>query len=92
MSRDDPCRLLPAMLEAGRGRIVNLASTAGMTGYRYVAAYCAAKHGLIGMTRALALEYMKQPIRVNAVCPGWVRTDMGGAGAPRSVTEGAQTP
>ena len=67
---------LPDMLAAKWGRIVNVASTAGLTGYAYVAAYCAAKHGVIGLTRALALEYAKKGITVNAVCPGYTETDI----------------
>ncbi|MFL6658714.1 MAG: SDR family NAD(P)-dependent oxidoreductase [Massilia sp.] len=67
---------LPAMLEQRWGRVVNVASTAGLTGYRYVAAYCAAKHGVIGMTRALALEVATKGVTVNAVCPGFTDTDI----------------
>jgi NAD(P)-dependent dehydrogenase (short-subunit alcohol dehydrogenase family) len=67
---------LSGMLESGWGRIVNVSSTAGLTGYPYVAAYCAAKHGLIGLTRALALELAKKNITVNAVCPGYTDTDI----------------
>ncbi|WP_295997860.1 SDR family NAD(P)-dependent oxidoreductase [Rugamonas sp.] len=67
---------LPAMLEARWGRIVNVASTAGLVGYRYVSAYVAAKHGVIGLTRALALEVAAKGVTVNAVCPGYTETDI----------------
>jgi NAD(P)-dependent dehydrogenase (short-subunit alcohol dehydrogenase family) len=67
---------LPDMLEAGWGRIVNVASTAGLIGYGYVSAYCAAKHGVIGLTRALALETADKGVTVNAVCPGYTETDI----------------
>ena len=67
---------LPDMLEAGFGRIVNVASVAGLKGAAYVSAYCAAKHGVIGLTRALALETATKGITVNAVCPSYTDTDM----------------
>ncbi len=67
---------LPDMLERQWGRIVNVASTAGLVGYAYVSAYCAAKHGVIGLTRALALETAKKGVTVNAVCPGYTDTDI----------------
>jgi NAD(P)-dependent dehydrogenase (short-subunit alcohol dehydrogenase family) len=66
--------VLPGMIERRFGRIVNVASTAGLHGYPYVAAYCAAKHGVVGLTRALALEVAQRNITVNAVCPGYTET------------------
>lgn len=67
---------LPSLKRAGNGRIINIASTAGLTGYAYVTAYCAAKHGLVGLTRALALELAKTDVTVNAVCPGFTDTPL----------------
>jgi NAD(P)-dependent dehydrogenase (short-subunit alcohol dehydrogenase family) len=67
---------LPDMLKAGFGRIVNVASTAGLVGYPYVSAYCASKHGVIGLTRAVSLEVARRHVTVNAVCPGYTDTDL----------------
>ena len=67
---------LPRIVAAGGGRIVTVASTAGLIGYPYVSAYCAAKHGVIGLTRALAAEYALHGVTLNAVCPGYTDTDM----------------
>jgi NAD(P)-dependent dehydrogenase (short-subunit alcohol dehydrogenase family) len=64
------------MLKAGRGSIVNVASVAGLIGVAERAAYNASKHGLIGLTRTLAAEWGGRGVRVNAVCPGWVKTEM----------------
>ena len=71
------CRsVLPAMLAAGRGSIVNIASNSGLLGQPYAAAYCASKGGIINLTRALAVEYRARGVRVNAIAPGGMQTPM----------------
>ncbi len=83
--------VLPTMIERRRGRVINIASTAGRTGYRYTAAYCAAKHGVVGLTRSVALEVASKDVTVNAVCPGWVDTDMTTASIARIAEKTGQT-
>ena len=68
--------VLPDMLARNAGRIVNIASTAGLKGYTYTAAYTAAKHAVIGATRALAIEFARTGVTINAVCPGFTDTDL----------------
>jgi NAD(P)-dependent dehydrogenase (short-subunit alcohol dehydrogenase family) len=68
-------QVLGGMTERGFGRVVNVASTAALKGYAYVTAYCAAKHGILGLTRALALEVARRGVTVNAVCPGYTETE-----------------
>ena len=67
---------LPSMIERGWGRIINIASIAGKTGAPYIAAYSASKHGVVGLTRSVALEVALKGVTVNAICPGYVDTDM----------------
>lgn len=83
--------VLPMMRARGEGRIINLASTAGVEGYPYVSAYTAAKHALVGLTRALALEFARDHITVNALCPAYTNTEMLGEAARRAAARTGRT-
>jgi len=84
--------VLPGMIERGFGRVVNVGSTAGLKGYPYSTAYCAAKHALIGLTRALAMETAKRGVTVNAVCPGFTDTELIRDSAARVADKTGRTP
>ncbi|AKT39358.1 SDR family NAD(P)-dependent oxidoreductase [Chondromyces crocatus] len=68
--------LIPPMIARGWGRVVNVVSNAGLTGYAYSSGYCASKHAIIGMSKAIALEIARTPVTINCLCPGWVETRM----------------
>ena len=82
---------LPAMLKKNWGRVINVASIAGKTGAPYVAAYSASKHGVLGLTRSVALEVATTGITVNAICPSYVDTDMVARGVERITTRTGRT-
>jgi len=84
-------QVISGMVEAGWGRIVTVASTAGLKGYRYVTAYVASKHAVIGLTRALALELARKGVTVNAVCPGYTDTDIVASSLQNIVAKTGQT-
>ena len=86
------------MIAAKWGRVVNIASNAGVSGYGYTAAYCAAKHAMVGFTRALAIDLARTGVTINALCPGWVETQLAADAVQRiadktgrSVAEAKQT-
>jgi NAD(P)-dependent dehydrogenase (short-subunit alcohol dehydrogenase family) len=83
--------VLPGMAARRSGRIVNVASTAGLKGYPYVSAYVAAKHGLVGLTRSLALEFADKGVTINAVCPGFTETPLVVEAVAAIVTKSGRT-
>jgi NAD(P)-dependent dehydrogenase (short-subunit alcohol dehydrogenase family) len=84
--------VLPAMVERGFGRIVNVASIAGLVGAPYIAAYASAKHAMVGLTRALAAEFRSKGILVNAVCPGYTDTELVSNGVAMIVARTGRSP
>jgi NAD(P)-dependent dehydrogenase (short-subunit alcohol dehydrogenase family) len=84
--------MLPSMFGRGRGRVINVASIAGKTGFPYTSAYCAAKHAVVGLTRAVALEAAGKGVTVNAICPGWLDTDMTRESIARICEKTGRTP
>lgn len=84
--------IVPSMFERGRGRVITIASVAARIGFAYTAAYVASKHGVLGLTRAVAIEAASHGVTVNAICPGWMNTDMTTRAIERIVTKTGRTP
>jgi NAD(P)-dependent dehydrogenase (short-subunit alcohol dehydrogenase family) len=83
--------IVPGMFDRGYGRVINIASTAARVAFPYTAAYVASKHGVLGLTRAVALEAQQRGVTVNAICPGWIDTDMTTASIARIVEKTGRT-
>ncbi len=83
---------LPSMVAEGWGRVVNVASMAGLSGGAYIAAYAASKHAVVGFTKAVALEVAAKGVTVNAVCPGYIDTEMTRESVARIVEKTGKTP
>jgi NAD(P)-dependent dehydrogenase (short-subunit alcohol dehydrogenase family) len=84
--------VLPGMLARRAGRVINIASVAGRMGFAYTAAYCASKHGVVGLTRSVAVEAAGRGVTVNAICPGWLETEMTQESIERIVRTTGKTP
>lgn len=83
--------IVPSMFERGRGRVITIASVAARIGFAYTAAYVASKHGVLGLTRAVAIEAASHGVTVNAICPGWMNTDMTTRAIERIVAKTGRT-
>lgn len=84
--------VVPGMFERRRGRIINIASIAAKVGFPYTAAYVASKHGVLGLTRAVATEAFARGVTVNAICPGWLDTGMTDRSVARITEKTGQSP
>ena len=83
--------IAPGMFSRRNGRIINIASSAGKVGYPYTAAYVASKHGVLGLTRSVAMEAASRGVTVNAICPGWIASDMTARSVARIVERTGKT-
>jgi NAD(P)-dependent dehydrogenase (short-subunit alcohol dehydrogenase family) len=84
--------IVPGMFERHHGRVINIASVAAKVGFAYTAAYVAAKHGVLGLTRAVATEAAQKGVTVNAICPGWIDTEMTDRSVARIASKTGKSP